>query len=728
MNAVISGEAVKGADALREALMVLDGELSTERRLEISHNLSALMADDAVRHYVRGVLFARPLAADSDIEGALRVARAAEAKPLFEFWQDVRDSQPDIEAVWLAWEALDSALFSSPPERDELRDALVRAGHFAELVQAIHDNKVGLFFVNLTLKRDFARYKSVLMAWTNSFRNTTSRRVVTPDDDAEWAEYNERGHKEYIHVVYTRVEKQKAAIVEAMRAHNWPRVETFIADLVRDQMHNGGPEFVVKSLCDLSMDARSLGLYNLQVQLTEQSIKLNPNDVQVFNHHADALLSQGRLDEALAGYEQAATLFPHNVVARRGRAEVLKSLGRWDEALAAYGEVIAEFPPETFSYSGRAQVLKLQGHLDEALAAYEDTIRLFPDEPVGRTGRAEVFKSQGRLDEALDAYEHIIEQFPHNEFARNGRAEVLKLQGRLSEALAAFQDTIALVPQDVVPRNGRAEVLKAQGRLGAALAAYEDTIRLFPHDAIARAGRAEVLKTQGRLEESLAAYEQAVTFFPDNVVAQRGRAEVLRSLGRWDEALASYERIIKQFPHNQFATTGRAMVLVALRRPDDALYSLPAFEMNTLPAWASYHIRGLILLAEGQNDEAGELFQRGAAECLFLGQCAYFRLALAMVWLRQRRFAEVVVLLKDEKVPALHYTKGAMLAHAHGELHEQQKAQAAYNHMINLKGFRPLGFFDLMGELRQRYLDDATSQHDDEWVFEREFDLLMAQL
>jgi tetratricopeptide (TPR) repeat protein len=621
-------EAVNCADALHGALMALDPELSFELRIEVSDTLNELLAVGTVCDYVRGVLFARPLTADSDIEGALRAARAAEAKPLFEFWQSVRTFQPIIEQVWLAWQALDDALFRPPVERDELRAKLVGAGQFAALVKAVHDKKIGDFFITISLNREFKPHQQIIRQWTEPFRNTTSRALaLVPDDDAQWAAYDEKTRTEPIHAVFTRIEKQKAAIVEAMRARNWRRVEDYIAALVRDHLVSDASEdFVVKSLCDLAMEAKSLGLHHLQLQLTEQSLRLNPNDVQVYTQNADALLLLGRLDEALPAYERTIALFPQNEVARCGRAEVLKALGRLDEALVAYEETIANFPT------------------------------------------------------------------------------------------------------DVFPKNGRAEVLKALGRLDEALVAYEETIAQFPHDEVARCGRAEVFKSQGRLNEALVAYEQAMAQFTQDEVARCGRAEVLKALGRLDNALSAYEQTIAQFPHNEVARNGWALVLVALGRAEEALDSLPSARHITRQDWITYHIRGMVLLAAGRVEEAIGLFQHGVNECPFVESRNYFRSALAMACLRKRQFDKVVETLEAEAAPETRFATNVLLVHAHGELNERQKAQAAYDDLMNLKTFRPSGFSDLTDELHHRYLNGTTSQHDDAWVFQREFDLVAATL
>jgi tetratricopeptide (TPR) repeat protein len=114
------------------------------------------------------------------------------------------------------------------------------------------------------------------------------------------------------------------------------------------------------------------------------------------------LKEMGRLDHALAAYEETAARFPNNVVVRTGRAEVLKEMGRLDHALAAYEETAARFPSNMFARTGRAEVLKEMDRLDAALVAYEETAKQFPADVVARTGQATVLILLDRVTEARE--------------------------------------------------------------------------------------------------------------------------------------------------------------------------------------------------------------------------------------------------------------------------------------------------------------------------------------
>jgi len=463
------------------------------------------------------------------------------------------DYEREVHDVFDAWEQIPDRVFEEERNRSFALSTAIREGFFRQLVILRAEHRpINEFLIEARRNAAFSRtrnHRDILRDWLAPLREPKSltptlhgvfdrsdQFVAEGDEEAQqWS----RGSRELL----VQIDRQKAAIVDEMKLRRFDRVERFISDLIDFQLRMGDPIHACKSLCDLAMKAKGLGLQGLQLALTRRSIELKPDDGWSWSQYGDALLRTGQLADALSAYDRAVAYaeFPDNVVARNGRAEVLKSQNRLEESLRAYDETIAEFPDNVVARNGRAEVLKSQNRLEESLRAYDETIATFPDDVVARNGRAEVLKSQNRLEESLRAYEETIAEFPDNVVARNGRAEVLKAQNRLEESLRVYEETIAEFPNNVVARNGRAEVLKTENRLEESLRVFEETIAEFPDDVVARTGRAEVLKSQNHLEESLRAYEEIIAEFPADVVAWTGRAEVLKAQNRLEESLRAYE-------------------------------------------------------------------------------------------------------------------------------------------------------------------------------------------
>jgi tetratricopeptide (TPR) repeat protein len=681
--------------ALDVTLISLDAELPDDIRKEAIEGLNELLDSDRVIERLENILYARPLPDDADLQGALKLA---DGTPLSKaLLQSLEERQPSIVEVSQAWDTIPSKMFGGYEQQAEFHQVAVREGLFRALVIVLETKgAISTFILNTSLKdsiKQLRNYRQVLQQWSNPFKQLSDapqiKREIEEEFEPETSPRRRHGRRTGINreAILREVNKKKAFITEAMRRRDLGRVHELIDDLISYHLNNSESVHTAKSLCDLAMEAKELGMYPLQLELTERSTNIAPDDAWSWAQYGDALLNMQRLDDALRAHHQA-DAFGAGVIAKTGQAEVLKAKGK----------------------------------LDEALVAYDEAIALHPENVVAKNGRAEVLKAKGKMDDALAAFNKVIALYPENIVAKNGRAEVLKAKGRLDEALVAFNEVIALHPENIVAKTGRAEVLKAQGKLDEALAAFNKVIALHPESVIAKTGRAEVLKAQGKLDEALAAYNEAVVLHPENNVAKRGRAELLKAKGQLEDALAAYNLIIALYPEDVVARNGRSYVLAALERYAEALESLPSETPTTLQDWIGYHIRGMILLRMGNISEAIRIFEQGVQNNPWSLNNEYFRTALAIASLRNREFRKATEVLSEVTAPLLQPQANVLRLHSFGALDETEQATAAYQSLET----KPWSISDeLVDELHRRYILKEEPQRSDEWVFDQEDNMIL---
>jgi len=780
--------------ALDLALISLDPELPTDIRIEAVEDLEVLLTDEFVEKSLESVLYGRPLPEAADINGAIECCNKAKVARAKASLKRLKDHQPSISEVSKAWDAVPTNLFGGREQRTEFQQTAVTAGLFRALALTRETQAtIGLFFVNAGLNTSIQRlpnYRDILQRWSAPFREPTHILNIKHEEEDEsrgktLSQKGRGGRRKGIDraAVLRNVESQKKLIIDAMERRDLVRVRNFLKELVEYQLQSGEPIFAAKSLCDLAAEAKALGMFELQVELTEQSTRVKPNDAWSWRQHADALLSAGqpaealrayeqadafgggavaknglaetlkalgRLNDALEAYDTAIATYPWNVVVRNGRADTLKALGRLNDALEAYDAVIATYPESVVARSGRAETLKALGRLNDALEAYDAVIATYPDDVVARSGRADTLKALGRLNDALEAYNTVIATYPENVVARSGRADTLKALGRLNDALEAYDAIIATHPENVVVRNGRAETLKALGRLNDsldaydaviatypenvvarsgradtlkalgrlnnALGAYDDVIATYPENVVARNGRADTLKALGRLHDALGAYDAVIATYPENVVARNGRADTLKALGRLHDALEAYDAVLLIYPQNMIARNGRSCVLGALQRYDEALVDLPA-QPTTLEDWIGFHIRGMIMMRLRRLEEAIQIFERGVAEDILPLSKQYFRTALAMALMRQKKYDNAERLLSDVGTYELQPQVDVLLVHCFGEEDRTDEAREAFKGIST----KPWSISDeLIEELHRRYILKQPPQRSDDWVFDQE--------
>jgi tetratricopeptide (TPR) repeat protein len=225
----------------------------------------------------------------------------------------------------------------------------------------------------------------------------------------------------------------------------------------------------------------------------------------------------------------------------------------------------------------------------------------------------------------------------------------------------------------------------------------------------------------GRLEEALQDYDATVREFPEDVVARHGRAEVLKGMGRLEEALQEYEGIRARFPSDKYSQVGMAAVLVLLGRYDEALRLVAVETPRTLGDWIGLHIRGTVSLKKGDLVAAIQIFERGLHESPWHVTWGHFRRALAVARLRRSEFSAAVEALGDEHAPVSEVLRG----HAFGGLGQTEAAKAALD---RAKGYALPVLVEVRGELILRYVarERKTSTRSDDWLFERECELVLA--
>jgi tetratricopeptide (TPR) repeat protein len=440
------------AEALQLALILLDPEMPGEIRTEAAEELDGLLAKEEYREGLERVLYAHPFPSEADLSGALAHSEGHSPRVQNLLYQLV-DLQPSIAEVRSAWTDLPNTLFVNPAERQRFQAALVREGLFRELVLVRKaGTSVESFLVTALIHpvpRKFQGYRPAMQAWVAPFRRqarTTERREQALEVAEEVAVPGRERRLSFDRkTALNKVDAQKKSIVNAMQAGDLGRVREYVSSLVEYNLAYGGEEYAAKSLCDLAMKAKDLGLTELQLELTQKSVEVKPDDGWAWAQHGDALLTNGLHDSALDAFANA-TSFGNLAAGNSGQAEVMRSLGRFAEALAAYDSVIERFPENVVARTGRAETLRSLGRLDEALAAYDAVLKQFPHDLVARNSRSGVLGSLGLWEEALEHLPKVRPIHLQDWIGYHIRGMALLRLERFEEAERIFRDGVENCP------------------------------------------------------------------------------------------------------------------------------------------------------------------------------------------------------------------------------------------------------------------------------------------
>ena len=261
-------------------------------------------------------------------------------------------------------------------------------------------------------------------------------------------------------------------------------------DLV-DQLHAIGmqehsrvlfesPE-ISKSLCQAFSYASDLGLHYEALTLGVAVAALegtrapdHPNILTARNNLAIAYREAGRVDEAIALFEQVLTDairihgqgHPKTQTTRNNLAIAYQEAGRVDEAITLFEQVLTDSTPfdstdhpnTVITRNNLATAYLEAGRVDEAIALLEqgltNIIRIHgqghPKTLNPRNNLAYAYQEAGRLTEAITLYEQTLtdairihgQGHPKTQTTRNNLAFAYLEAGRLTEAITLYEQTL----------------------------------------------------------------------------------------------------------------------------------------------------------------------------------------------------------------------------------------------------------------------------------------------
>jgi tetratricopeptide (TPR) repeat protein len=731
--------------ALRLLLIALDVEEENELRCEAAECLEEILPDAGVRIFIENRLYSQILPENADAL-FLDDSRWPLTTKLI---QQILSKQSSIKLHRSAWDNLPDELFEK--RKAKIEEEVISRGAFRILasLDPEKDPNIAIFECHAAL-RTLPNAREIVSRWTKHFKRAGIRPLIIPDEvEDEVVPVAIAASSPYTE--YQNALQQQEVIVEKMRLGSVKLARRYTDELIQSQLKGNDPTFAAKSLCSLAQQAKTLGLFSLQLEWAERAVKIAPSDAWAHGQAADALIQFSRLDEALSELALSEA-YGGARFAATGRARILRHQGHLDEALAAFRAAQRKYPDEQFAWAGSAETLRDMWKLDEALEEYRAAIKRFPDYPFFQCGMAAVLSDMGRLEDALTVYNSA--QLQADLIAINGKATVLRIMGRLPEALAAANYAIELYPTDPVARCSQAEIYRVQGELVIALGLYENVKATSPNLSVAYTGYAEVLRDMRKYPESIAAYEEAIALFPFDqyiangyanlrkvndeldealrlyegnvrkfpysLVAKNGRADLLKRLGRYTDALLAYDEIIRIAPTFGAARNGKAAILVVRGEYHSALSLLPTEAPATRDDWIAWHIRGMALIKSGEIDRGIEHLENGRIQTPFAREKRYFERALGVARMRKGDFDKAVEVLKAVGGLGL---SNILRLHAFAGKGKLAEARITYK---ELSARCPQQLIELKDAIASRYgLAAAPFHHNDNWIFSRETEALL---
>jgi len=241
---------------------------------------------------------------------------------------------------------------------------------------------------------------------------------------------------------------------------------------------------------------RHLTVWQDTETLYRHMLALAPRAPTLHNDLGDELTRQGRLEEAIACYQDALRLNPNLYDPHNGLGIALLNQGRPEQAIPHFQAAIRLDGQRGAAYSGLGAALARLGRDEEAYRYFEQSLQRDPHIAEVHANMGAILATRGDLDRAIAHYHQALRLKPESARTHFNLGVALARRGDLEGAVGELREAIHLEPHYVLAYGALAEVLMRLHRTAEAIDVYRAALRVAPHEARLRAALEEALRQQ----------------------------------------------------------------------------------------------------------------------------------------------------------------------------------------------------------------------------------------
>jgi tetratricopeptide (TPR) repeat protein len=283
-------------------------------------------------------------------------------------------------------------------------------------------------------------------------------------------------------------------------------------------------------------------------QATKQQLKKYSVDQTAKEQQAEALINQGKLQEAEVIYRELIAEGTNNYIVYGNLAIICGIQSRHDELITLLKRTIELNPNHPEAHYNLGIGLKRQGNFTAAINSYNTALKLNPNHPEAHNNLGNALTEQGDLEAAIAACNKAIELKPNYPEAHNNLGNALTEQGDLEAAIAACNKAIELKPNYPEAHNNLGNALQGQGNLEAAIASFNTALQLNPNYPQAHYNLGNALTEQGDLEAAIVSFNTALQLNPNYPQALNNLGNTLTKQGDLEAAIASFNTALQLNP------------------------------------------------------------------------------------------------------------------------------------------------------------------------------------
>ncbi len=298
-------------------------------------------------------------------------------------------------------------------------------------------------------------------------------------------------------------------------------------------------------------------------------LRVFPDDYLSHNNLGLAFEQQGKIDEAVACYEEALLIKPNFPKANFNLGKVLERQGKYKEAIRHY--YLAHLPTQGLADAHNRYGKKLanDGKMDQAVSQFEEAIRLWPDSPNVHRNLGNVFAQTGKTDLAIQHFSEAVRIMPELAAAHIDFASLLFMQGDYGNAIEHYNKVLQLRPDLPEVHNNLGLALCKQGEFEKAIKHFQKALLVRKDFLAARNNMAGALSQLGRSEEAITQLKEALRINSDNPDFHNNIGVELLKLGKIEQSITHFEKALQLNPKLKSAQNNLEYALSQLKDSDN---------------------------------------------------------------------------------------------------------------------------------------------------------------
>jgi len=342
----------------------------------------------------------------------------------------------------------------------------------------------------------------------------------------------------------------------------------------------------------------------------KEARRIKPEDAKAAFNLGNALIQKGELREGIVNLSQALQLKPDYAEAHINLGSAFLKTGKVEEAIDHFQKALQLEPDQPSAWNDLGYARLQQGAMDKATACFQNALELDPAEPVTQNNIANALMQQGKVDESIGYYQKALQlkaDFPEAEY-NLGTALVQK--NNLSDAIVHFQKALRLKPDYANAAYNIGIALFHQDKAREAEAFFRKAIEINPDYAEAHYNLGNALIRQGKIDDGIAQFRKALQIEPGQLMTRNNLGYVLLQSGKVDEAIDEFKQVLQTQPDNANAHFNLGNALLQKGNADGAIdHFQQALHREPDLAEAHYGL-GTALLQKGRETEALAQFQQ----------------------------------------------------------------------------------------------------------------------